>query len=735
MADMVDAYQKWLGIPSEEQPPSHYRLLGLELFESDRPTIDVAAKRLMGSLQKQLAGPEQASIRKLLEEISDARRCLLLGDRKAAYDQRIRTALEAIAEPELIEPPEAEPIDIEPIAAMDAPLVEPIEPQPIARPVVVTPAEEIVAAVPIPDEAVPEAEPLPPEEFDAAPEPELLDEQDVPEVEPLDELDDAPEAEPFDEIEEPTTLEQPVEPPKAPPVAPPKPAVSESPALRKAASPQPAAPAPPAAPPKPALKPQPIAAAARTSAAAAPAQKAAQKPAATVEPAESHPWLDSDHAVNGSDIHGSDIHGSEAQRDHGDSGGIDGSFFFGMGLSSVRAGGAPSSAFADSVAGASPAGGKTAANAKNSKSTSAKTKSKTSAGGKSPAESQSEGNAAVKKAPQRGPQMWQIMVGVGGAVVILILVVAAMSGGDPSTKPTAQPRATTAKGDVQRIQFGPHTVTGPINDRTTRSPVTGAPVKVPVERHGDLMFVDVKINDQDAGKFLLDTGTADLIISTAVADKLKLPPPQSPHSKIMKMPGGNQSVTQRKIDSLGMGMVRFEEGMIEPEPTNDEWLAMAVDIKPWADAVGVPISGVIGGEVWSQVPFSIDPVNNVVTFFKKGRFPYSAGKKPEFLTRFDNFRKPALSASLDNRPEGTFVIATGVPDGLMVKDSAEPVKSLSIFGQEISDPPTVESKNGDGYYDPNEIRQSGVIGAGILSHYLLMFDYEHESFMAVPIKK
>ncbi len=28
-----DPYHKWLGIPPDEQPANHYRLLGLELFE------------------------------------------------------------------------------------------------------------------------------------------------------------------------------------------------------------------------------------------------------------------------------------------------------------------------------------------------------------------------------------------------------------------------------------------------------------------------------------------------------------------------------------------------------------------------------------------------------------------------------------------------------------------------------------------------------------------------------
>jgi hypothetical protein len=40
-----DPYYKWLGIPPEEQPPNHYRLLGIRLFEEDRDVIQAAAER------------------------------------------------------------------------------------------------------------------------------------------------------------------------------------------------------------------------------------------------------------------------------------------------------------------------------------------------------------------------------------------------------------------------------------------------------------------------------------------------------------------------------------------------------------------------------------------------------------------------------------------------------------------------------------------------------------------
>ena len=36
MSETFDPYHAWLGIPPEQQPPNHYQLLGLQVFEPDR---------------------------------------------------------------------------------------------------------------------------------------------------------------------------------------------------------------------------------------------------------------------------------------------------------------------------------------------------------------------------------------------------------------------------------------------------------------------------------------------------------------------------------------------------------------------------------------------------------------------------------------------------------------------------------------------------------------------------
>jgi hypothetical protein len=85
-----DPYHKWLGIPPQEQPPNHYRLLGISLFESDPDVIDAAASKQVAYLQSCATGPHVALSQKILNEIAAARLCLLNAEKKAAYDAGVK---------------------------------------------------------------------------------------------------------------------------------------------------------------------------------------------------------------------------------------------------------------------------------------------------------------------------------------------------------------------------------------------------------------------------------------------------------------------------------------------------------------------------------------------------------------------------------------------------------------------------------------------------------------------
>ncbi len=95
MADTFDPYHKWLGIPPAEQPPNHYRLLGVTLFESDPDVIANAAEQRIVHVRAYQIGKHSDESQRILRDISAARVCLLNVDKKAEYDAQLRAAATA----------------------------------------------------------------------------------------------------------------------------------------------------------------------------------------------------------------------------------------------------------------------------------------------------------------------------------------------------------------------------------------------------------------------------------------------------------------------------------------------------------------------------------------------------------------------------------------------------------------------------------------------------------------
>lgn len=89
-SNSFDPYQEWLEIRPEDQPPSHYRLLGIDEFESDSSVIDQAGKSRAAYLHQLAGGPNRASVQKLLNEVAKARRTLLDPEARELYDNQLR---------------------------------------------------------------------------------------------------------------------------------------------------------------------------------------------------------------------------------------------------------------------------------------------------------------------------------------------------------------------------------------------------------------------------------------------------------------------------------------------------------------------------------------------------------------------------------------------------------------------------------------------------------------------
>lgn len=126
-AIQFDPYHKWLGIPPEEQPPNHYRLLGIRLFEADVDVIQSAADQRMGHLRTFQTGTHAEWSQKILNELAAARVCLLRADRKATYDVELKHKL-AVHHPA---PPPVPRTSAPPPQAV--PVAAPVHSVPVAR--------------------------------------------------------------------------------------------------------------------------------------------------------------------------------------------------------------------------------------------------------------------------------------------------------------------------------------------------------------------------------------------------------------------------------------------------------------------------------------------------------------------------------------------------------------------------------------------------------------------------
>jgi formylglycine-generating enzyme required for sulfatase activity len=90
MADPFDPYHRWLGIPPKQQPANFYRLLGIELFESDVEVIRDAAEQRMAHVRTYQLGKHSELSQKILNELAGAKARLQDPAEKAAYDALLR---------------------------------------------------------------------------------------------------------------------------------------------------------------------------------------------------------------------------------------------------------------------------------------------------------------------------------------------------------------------------------------------------------------------------------------------------------------------------------------------------------------------------------------------------------------------------------------------------------------------------------------------------------------------
>lgn len=87
MADELDVYKDWLGIPEGPRPPDHYTLLRLVMFEDSLDKIRNNYKKLNAHVRKYASGKHSIRSQELLNELAKAMLCLEDLERKHEYDE------------------------------------------------------------------------------------------------------------------------------------------------------------------------------------------------------------------------------------------------------------------------------------------------------------------------------------------------------------------------------------------------------------------------------------------------------------------------------------------------------------------------------------------------------------------------------------------------------------------------------------------------------------------------
>lgn len=126
-SDLSAAYHEILGIPPAEQPPHHYRLLGIQAFETNREVISNAAARQINYVRQHAMGVYAEVVQHILNEVAAAKLCLLKEAKKEAYDARLKATLFGAPNPARVvfrgpqSPPAASPV-LPPSSVSAAPL-------------------------------------------------------------------------------------------------------------------------------------------------------------------------------------------------------------------------------------------------------------------------------------------------------------------------------------------------------------------------------------------------------------------------------------------------------------------------------------------------------------------------------------------------------------------------------------------------------------------------------------
>jgi len=254
-----------------------------------------------------------------------------------------------------------------------------------------------------------------------------------------------------------------------------------------------------------------------------------------------------------------------------------------------------------------------------------------------------------------------------------------------------------------------------------------------------LILVPVEVNDHGPFEFILDTGAGTSLLSTQLADKLKV---KVLGSKQGQSAGGAVSVSLAKADSFSIGDVRLTDVDVG-----------IVDLSHIGTTVGAKIDGDLGYNFLKYFRVSIDYEKSQLRFDDPRRIDvFHRGARTEVPLQLANPAKPLILVEVHANRKGPFRFAIdtgtsttaitpelakklgvsgtpvgpGTTAGAHVAVTAGVLDSFMIGGAKIEKMPVVMADFFAVLSEAIGTKLDGIVGYNFLRNYKVIIDYPNE---------
>lgn len=260
-------------------------------------------------------------------------------------------------------------------------------------------------------------------------------------------------------------------------------------------------------------------------------------------------------------------------------------------------------------------------------------------------------------------------------------------------------------------------------------------VSIPLIEHNGYLRMAVKINHDDAGLFMLDTGSNKTVVRPLLADDLALP---LGSSGTVDGIGGRENFVSRHVDSVTAGDLLLDCKQVA-----------TLDLYRFNDSFSSYLHGIVGYPALGRAPWSIDYQRSLLTVYRPGTFRPEPRETSHRLLPYH--RLPAIRATIGHGQDVLLIIDTGAdthitlpigfavkwPNAIMVPVTSRgksigiggsvPVvhswlKSIRIFGLDLQGVPVSFESSQGAHQSGRSNVLVGRVGHRLLKDFRLTFD-------------